>query len=127
MPAGALFDHLIRALQERERDRQAEGLGGLEVDDQLKLRRLLDGEVSGLRPLEDLVSIDGEPSVRVTLTRAVAHQSTSVGILAPAEYRRQSLRDAKVGKVETVRHRRALGKDHHRVRLYPSDRLKRLA
>jgi len=29
----SLLDHLIRPLQERRRDRQAEGLGGLEVDD----------------------------------------------------------------------------------------------
>ena len=34
---------LIRPLQERRRDRQAEGLGGLEVDDQLVLCRLHDG------------------------------------------------------------------------------------
>jgi hypothetical protein len=32
-----LFDHLIRPLEERRRDRQAEGLGGLEIDDQLEL------------------------------------------------------------------------------------------
>ena len=37
------LDHLIRPLQERRRDRQAEGLGGLEVDDQLELGGLLDG------------------------------------------------------------------------------------
>jgi hypothetical protein len=37
-----LLNHLIRPLQERRRDRQAEGLGGLEVDDELQLRRLLD-------------------------------------------------------------------------------------
>jgi hypothetical protein len=30
--AVGLLDHLIRPLQERRRDRQAEGLGGLEVD-----------------------------------------------------------------------------------------------
>ena len=29
----ALLEHLIRPLQERRRDRQAERLGGLEVDD----------------------------------------------------------------------------------------------
>jgi hypothetical protein len=33
-----LFDHLIRPLQQRRRDRQAEGLGGLEVDDEFELR-----------------------------------------------------------------------------------------
>jgi hypothetical protein len=35
-----LLDHLIRPQQERRRDRQAEHLGGLEVDDQLELRRV---------------------------------------------------------------------------------------
>ncbi|HEV8150717.1 MAG TPA: hypothetical protein VGP61_11080, partial [Gemmatimonadales bacterium] len=30
---GRSFDNLIRPLQERRRDRQAEGLGGLAVDD----------------------------------------------------------------------------------------------
>jgi hypothetical protein len=52
LPVGAiewaLFDHLVRPLQERRRDRQAECLGGLEVDDQLELRWLLDGQVTGL-------------------------------------------------------------------------------
>jgi hypothetical protein len=36
-----LFDHVIRPVQERLRDREAKGLGGLEVDDQFDLRRLL--------------------------------------------------------------------------------------
>src|SRR6266851_7078422 len=40
-PGALSLDHLIRPLQERRRNRQAEGLGGLEVDDQLDLRRLL--------------------------------------------------------------------------------------
>jgi hypothetical protein len=31
--AEPLLDHLIRPLQERLRDRETEGLGGLEVDD----------------------------------------------------------------------------------------------
>jgi hypothetical protein len=39
----ALLDHLIRQLQERRRNRQAESLGGLEVDDQLELGWLHDG------------------------------------------------------------------------------------
>ena len=37
-----LLDHLIRPLQERRRDRQAQSLGGLEVDRQVISRRLLD-------------------------------------------------------------------------------------
>ena len=54
----ALLDYLIRPRQQRRRDRQAEGLGGLEVDHQLELRGLLDGQIGGLGALEDLVDID---------------------------------------------------------------------
>src|SRR5215467_6250545 len=42
------LDHLICPRQERLRDRQAERLSGLEVDDQLELRRLLDEEIPRL-------------------------------------------------------------------------------
>ena len=54
----SLLDHLIRPLQERRRDRQPEGLGGLEVDDQLELRRLLHGQVGGLGTFQNLVYIE---------------------------------------------------------------------
>jgi hypothetical protein len=37
--------------QQRRRDRQAERLRGLEVDDQLELGRLLDWEIAGLGTL----------------------------------------------------------------------------
>src|SRR6266478_7186537 len=56
-PPFSWIDHLIRPLQERRREREAEGLGGLEVDDQLELRRPLDGQVAGLRTLANLVHV----------------------------------------------------------------------
>jgi hypothetical protein len=55
--AVGLLDHLIRPLQERRRDRQAEGLGGLQIDDQLELGWLFNRKVGRLGPLEDLVDI----------------------------------------------------------------------
>ena len=45
-----LLNHLIRPQQQRRRDREAEGLGGLEVDHELVLCWLLNGQVRGLRP-----------------------------------------------------------------------------
>jgi hypothetical protein len=55
---------VIRSQQERRRDGQAEGPGGLEVDHQLELRRLLDRQVDRLGALEDLVDASGAPSCR---------------------------------------------------------------
>jgi hypothetical protein len=43
-----LLDDLIRSHQERLRDRQPERLGRFEIDDQLELRWLLDGQFSRL-------------------------------------------------------------------------------
>ena len=40
------LDHLVCSKQERCRDREAGGPGGLEVDDQFELGRLLDGQIT---------------------------------------------------------------------------------
>ncbi len=52
-----LLDHLVRPDQQRLRNRQAEGLRGLEVDDQLERRRLLHGDITGLRALYDASNV----------------------------------------------------------------------
>ncbi len=44
-------------LQERGRDRQAEGLRGFKVDDQFELCGLLDGQVTGLGILTDAIDV----------------------------------------------------------------------
>jgi hypothetical protein len=53
----SLLEHLVRLKEERRGDGEAEGLGRLEVDDQLARGGLLDGEVRGLGALEDLVHL----------------------------------------------------------------------
>src|SRR5262245_65808378 len=47
--AGALLDYLICPQQHRLRDRQAEGFGGLEIDQEFELGRLRDRQVGRLR------------------------------------------------------------------------------
>ena len=54
-----LFDQLVGAQEEGLRDRQPERLGGLEIDDQLELRRLLDRKIGRLGTLQDSVDVGG--------------------------------------------------------------------
>ena len=42
---------------------EAERLGGLEIDDQLELGRLLDRQVGGLLALEDATGVDADQAV----------------------------------------------------------------
>ena len=49
-----ILDHLIRPHQHVRRNRQADLLRGFEIDDELKLRRLLDRQVAGLAPFKIL-------------------------------------------------------------------------
>src|SRR5438445_4200816 len=52
-----LVDHLVRPQEQRSWDCEPQRFGGLHVDDQLELPGLLNGKISGLRALQDLVDI----------------------------------------------------------------------
>ena len=64
MLVGALVDDLIGPQEEGLGNGEPQRLGGLEIDHQLELVRLLDGQVAGLGALEDLVDSSGAPSCR---------------------------------------------------------------
>ena len=52
--ADNLFDHLVGAADQRQRNGKAEGLGSLQVDDQLDFGGLLDRQIGRLLALENL-------------------------------------------------------------------------
>src|SRR6266480_4492807 len=54
---GSLFDHLVSELLELQRHLEAQRLGGLEIDDQLKLCRRLQWKIGRLLTLEDAVDV----------------------------------------------------------------------
>src|SRR6266404_5040112 len=88
-PPFSWIDHLIRPLQERRRDGQAKRLGGLEVDDQLEPRRPLDGQVAGLRTLENLVHVgSGAPKI-ISNVRSIGHKAPGIHTVPVWEHRRQ--------------------------------------
>src|SRR4029434_5727574 len=60
-----------------------QGLGRLEVDHQLKLRRLLHGQVRRLGPFEDLVHIDGSAAPQVRHVLSIRHETARLHPLPP--------------------------------------------
>src|SRR5262245_35539517 len=66
-----LFDHLVGAADKRQRNREAERLCGLEIDDQLDFRRLLDRQVGGLFAPENPASINAGDTIYFRSTGAV--------------------------------------------------------
>ena len=59
--APALLDHLIGQEQEPWGERQAEGLGGLQVNDQLILHGYFHGQLGGLGAFEKTIDERGHP------------------------------------------------------------------
>src|SRR5713101_7586654 len=85
------LDDLIRPQQQRLRDRQAERLGGLEVDHELPLRRLLDGEIGGLGALQDLVHEGGSSAEHIREVSRIGHEAASLSVLSLREHAGQSV------------------------------------
>src|SRR5262245_7940450 len=71
-------DDFIRSHQHIGRDRQTDLLGGLEIDNQLELRRLLDWQIGGLGAFQNLVDISRCTPKQLNKSRCVADQSAGL-------------------------------------------------
>src|SRR5437764_1131743 len=74
------------------------GLGRLEIDDQLNFGDLLHREVGGLVALQDSPGIDAGPSIRFLDVAAVTHQAAGVGELAGLVNRGHRIAQRKFGE-----------------------------
>jgi hypothetical protein len=68
-----LFNDLVCKREQRRRESYAERFGGLEVEDQLDLGRLLDRKVRRLDASENSASENADPMIGVGEAIAVAH------------------------------------------------------
>src|SRR5215475_4426625 len=73
--APASFDQLVGAQEERFGDREAEYFGSRQVDDEIELGRLFDGDVARLRPTQNLVDIVGGAPEQVGEVWSIGHQT----------------------------------------------------
>jgi len=72
-------------------DRQPERLGGLEIDDQLERRWLLDRQIGGLGALENPAGVDASLARISGEARSIADQAAGRGELAPPIDRRNGI------------------------------------
>src|SRR6266567_3783889 len=82
-----LLDHFVRPPQQRRRDRQAERLGGLQINDELERRHLLDRYLADLRPPQNLVDGLGQQSAGFAGVKAVGHEAAFRGKVGRSEER----------------------------------------
>src|ERR1700682_1891991 len=80
--ANVSFDHLVCAAKQRQRESEAERLGGLQVDDQLDLHRLLDWEIGRLFAFENPARVDAHFAIGIPQTGSVAHKTARVSVIA---------------------------------------------
>ena len=96
-------NHLIRPRQYVGRNRQADLLGGFQIDHQLEFCWLLYGEVTRLGTLQNFVHINSGTPVQVGNAHAVADEPSGVDKFSPAVQRRQSALYCEVGNLFSLR------------------------
>ena len=79
---GELFNNSVRRAQHVRRDRQADLLRGLEIDDELELVGCSTGKVGRLSAFENFVHVNGGAAVQIGDARPVRHQATDLHKLA---------------------------------------------
>src|SRR6266581_4638572 len=91
MERRASFDHLVGAGEQRRRYLQPNCSRGLEIDHEFELCGLLNGQVSRLGALQNLVDVRRGTSVLVRQIRPVGHEATGVNELLVSMNHRKSL------------------------------------
>src|SRR5215831_6552980 len=89
--SSTLLNDFVRPDEYRLRDVEAERFGGLQVDHQLELGRLLDGQIARFSALQDLVDEYGSTAKVFGNVRPVGHEPAGLRELLGSEYCRQAV------------------------------------
>src|SRR5439155_9046916 len=77
--------------EDRWGDGETEHLGGLEIDDQLEPRGLLDGQIGRLGAIQDLCGVDSNLMIGGRGARPIADQAAELYELTPLVNRRNGI------------------------------------
>src|SRR6266852_3880581 len=108
----SLFDHLVGEREDLWRNFEPQSPRGLEVDDELELGDLLDGQIDGLLALENPAGVDACLAVRLRNAAAIAHQAAGDGEVARLKDRRGRVAEGQVDKPFTPADEERVGTDH---------------
>src|SRR5262245_34543970 len=106
-----LLNDFIRSQEERFRNSQTKGPCGLEIDAQLVLRGLFDGEIGGLSALEHLAHESGSFSVEVGHVGAIGEQAAAPDEWSGGGDGRKAVVEGQPGYLLSVCDEHRVGKD----------------
>jgi hypothetical protein len=89
-PVGNSLDHLVGAGEKRRWNIETERLGGRQIDNELKVGRLLDWNVGWLSAAQNLVDEVGSARELLRKVWSIGHQTARFNVLPMAVHRRQS-------------------------------------
>jgi hypothetical protein len=72
-----LFDHLVGAGEETGRDRKAESLGRLQVEDELIVGRCLNRKIGRFGSFENAMDVIGRAPINVIYVRSVSGKTSA--------------------------------------------------
>src|SRR5712691_11358073 len=121
-PIVVSLNHLICAQENRARDREAEHLGSLEVDNEVERGGLLDRQRGGLRALEDLVHVGGRAPLQLKSVRTINHETAGLHVLPQAIYRWQATLHRKLSDLSYLIRENGVRENHQPARLLPGHR-----
>src|SRR4029453_5051979 len=109
------FDHLVGEAEQRERDSEAEGIGSLEIYDQLDFSGLLDRQITGLFSFENVPGIDADLTVRVRKAVSIADQAAGHGVLSKWVHRGNRVAQGQCGELLAPAIEKWITADHERA------------
>src|SRR5262249_10860666 len=86
-PSTPSFDHLVGTCKQRRRHFEAERLCGDQINDKLKLRRLLDWYIAGFCPAKNFIDIIGRAPEPFRITWPIGQEAPTADKVAGAEDR----------------------------------------